>query len=83
MRDYALIFEKSRTGWSAYCPDLPGLASMGSTFEEVQSLIREGLEFHLESMLEDGDPIPDAITRVDVVQTDVVENFRAKLAKSA
>ena len=83
MREYAVIFEKTRTGWSAYCPDLPGLASLGSTFEEVQGLIREGLEFHLESMLEDGDPIPDPTTRVGIVKTDIVETFRAKLAKSA
>ncbi len=83
MREYAVVFERSRTGWSAYCPDLPGLASLGSTFEEVQSLIQEGLPFHLESMLEDGEQIPDAITRVGVVQTDIVETSRAKLAKSA
>ena len=83
MREYAVIFEKTATGWSVYCPDLPGLASCGSTLEEARAMIREGLEFHLESMLEDQDPIPEATTRVGTVQTDIVERWQERLAKSA
>ncbi len=30
MREYAVIFEKTSTGWSSYVPDLPGLGVAGS-----------------------------------------------------
>ena len=71
MREYAVVFEKSRTGWSAFCPDLPGLAVSGATFEEVQELICEGLDFHLEAMLEDRDPIPEPSTRTRMISVEV------------
>lgn len=83
MREYAVVYEKTPTGWSVYCPDLPGLASRGAKFEEAQAMIREGLEFHLESMLEDGDPVPEAATRVGVVPTDLVEAWPHRLARTA
>ena len=46
-------------------------------------MIREGLEFHIEGMLEDGDAIPDATTRVGLVQTDIVETWQDRFAESA
>ena len=83
MREYAVVYEKTQTGWSVYCPDLPGLFSTGSTFEEAQAMIREGLEFHLEGMLEEGYAGPDPVTRVATMRTDVVENWAQRLAKTA
>ncbi len=55
---YLVIYEKSETGWGAYAPDLPGLGVAGETLAEVKSLIREAIEFHLEGMRQQGDPIP-------------------------
>lgn len=63
MKEYAVIFEKTATGWSAYVPDLPGLGVAGSTFEETEQLIREGIEFHIEGLRADGEPIPEPRTR--------------------
>ena len=37
---YAVIYEKSRTGYSAYAPDLPGCVAAGSTLEETGELMR-------------------------------------------
>ena len=34
MTGYAVVFEKTETGWSAYAPDLPGLGVAGETFED-------------------------------------------------
>lgn len=64
MKEYAVIFEKTSTGWSAYVPDLPGLGVAGSTFEETEQLIREGIEFHIEGLLADGEAVPEPTTRV-------------------
>ena len=69
MKEYAIIFEKSRTGWSAYAPDLPGLAAAGSSFEETDRLIREGIQFHIECLRETGNAVPEPTTRVALVQT--------------
>lgn len=64
MTEYAAVFEKTSNGWSAYAPDLPGLGVAGKTFEETEQLLREGMEFHLEGMREDGLPIPEPSTQV-------------------
>jgi predicted RNase H-like HicB family nuclease/predicted RNA binding protein YcfA (HicA-like mRNA interferase family) len=56
---YAVVFEKSNTGYGAYVPDLPGCVAVGRSLEETKRLIHEAMEIHLASMLEDGDPIPE------------------------
>lgn len=58
MTQYAVVFEKTETGWSAYVPDLPGLGIAAATLEDAEQLIREGMEFHIEGLREDGLPVP-------------------------
>jgi predicted RNase H-like HicB family nuclease len=67
---YLVVYEKSADGWGAYVPDLPGLGVVGDTLEEVQQLIRRGIEFHLESLKEHGDPIPEPAAKSDYVGVD-------------
>ncbi len=55
---FAVIYEKTRTGYSAYVPDLPGCVAGGATLDETTELIRGAVELHLETMREDGDLIP-------------------------
>jgi predicted RNase H-like HicB family nuclease len=57
---YLVIIEKTSTGFSAYSPDLEGCAATGSTKLEVESLIKEAIEFHLEGLREEGYEIPDS-----------------------
>jgi predicted RNase H-like HicB family nuclease len=59
---YAVIYEKTATGYSAHAPDLPGCIAAGPTLEETERLMQEAIEFHLEGMREDGDPIPEPRT---------------------
>ncbi|WP_263380945.1 type II toxin-antitoxin system HicB family antitoxin [Granulicella paludicola] len=80
MREYAVVFGQTSTGWSAYVPDLPGLAAAGSTYEETEQLMREAMELHLTSMKEDGDPIPEPTTRIGVVGFEISERQFAKSA---
>ena len=59
MKQYTAIIEKEpNTDWGAYVPDLPGCVAVGATREEVERLIREAIELHLQGMREDGEPIP-------------------------
>jgi len=62
---WSVVFERTSTGWSAYVPALPGLGVTGRTRAEAEELIREGIPFHLEGLVEEGLPIPDP-TSVDV-----------------
>ncbi len=64
---YAIIIEKSGTGFGAFVPDLPGCVAVGETEDEVRQLIREAIEFHLDGLREDGEPIPPPTARVEYV----------------
>ncbi len=56
---YLIIIEPTSTGYSAYSPDLPGCVSTGTTREDVESNMREAIEFHLEGLRLEGLPIPE------------------------
>lgn len=55
---FTVIFEKGPSSWGAYVPDLPGVISVGDSRDEVERLIQEAIEFHLDGMREEGLPIP-------------------------
>jgi predicted RNase H-like HicB family nuclease len=65
---YAIIIEKSVTGFGAFVPDLPGCVAVGETEDDVRQLIREAIEFHLDGLREDGEPIPQPSARVEYVE---------------
>ena len=62
------MIEKAEGNYSAYVPDLPGCVATGATVQEVESQIREAIEFHLEGLREDGLPIPAPASRVEYVE---------------
>jgi predicted RNase H-like HicB family nuclease len=65
---YAIVIEKAATNFAAYVPDLPGCVATGATVEETESLLREAIELHLESMREDGRPIPEPASVVEYLE---------------
>jgi predicted RNase H-like HicB family nuclease len=65
---YAVVVEKSGNGFGAYVPDLPGCAAVAETRAEVLELIREAVALHLESLRQEGGPIPEPVTTTDYVQ---------------
>ena len=56
---YVVVFEQGPNNYGAYAPDVPGCVSVGETWEEMQAMIRETLTFHIKSMVEDGEGIPE------------------------
>jgi predicted RNase H-like HicB family nuclease len=64
---YAVIYEKTATGYSAYVPDLPGCIAAAATLQETEELIRGAIEMHLAAMREDGDPVPEATTLTEYI----------------
>ncbi len=45
-----IVIEKTRTGFSAYSPDLQGCVATGATRKQVESNMRKAIEFHLAGM---------------------------------
>ena len=68
MRQYVVIYEKAPKNWSAYVPDLPGCISTGETRSDVERNIKEAIEFHIEGLLEDGQPVPEPGSEAGLVQ---------------
>jgi len=48
--EYLVVFEKSKTGYGAYVPDLPGCIATGNTKAVVKKRIKEAIEFHIEGL---------------------------------
>ncbi len=67
---YAVIYEKGPTSWGAYVPDLPGVFSVGDSRDEVERLIQEAIEFHIEGMREQGMALPSPSSFAGVVEID-------------
>ena len=63
-RAYAVVFERGANNYSAYCPDVLGCVAAADDWDEIQTMIREALEFHIETMAADGDPLPQATMSV-------------------
>ena len=65
---YAVVYEKAENNYSAYVPDLPGCITTGKTIEETRRLIREAIEFHIEGLREDGQPVPEPTSLCEYVE---------------
>jgi predicted RNase H-like HicB family nuclease len=70
MKRYAIVVENAGSNLAAHVPDLPGCVATGESKEEVERLIREAIELHLEGMAEDGLPIPEPTSQVEYVEVD-------------
>ena len=55
---YAVVFERTPNNYAAYAPDVPGCIATAKTWDGIQVMIREAIEFHIEGMQLDGDPLP-------------------------
>src|ERR1041385_4720291 len=68
--EYVVILEQGETPFGVYGPELPGWVAVGETREEAMHLIREAIELHIESLRENGEPVPSPhsfFEKVDVL----------------
>jgi predicted RNase H-like HicB family nuclease len=56
--EYTVIFEPGEKNWSAYVPDLPGCIATAKTRKQLEIQIREAIEFHIQGLRDQGDPVP-------------------------
>ena len=64
---YLVVVEEGSTSFGAYVPDLPGCIAAGDTREEVLSLIRDAVEFHIEGLKQSGQPVPKPSSTGEVI----------------
>jgi predicted RNase H-like HicB family nuclease len=55
---YMVIIEKAKRNFSAFAPDLPGCVATGRTERQTLRHMEEAIQFHIEGLREDGEPIP-------------------------
>ena len=55
---YLVVIETTETGFSAFSPDLPGCVSTGATREKTERNMRQAIEFHLEGLRMESEPVP-------------------------
>lgn len=65
---YAVVIEKAGANYSAYVPDLPGCIAAADTVEQAEIEIRDAIRFHIEGLKEDGLPVPEAVSRVALIE---------------
>jgi predicted RNase H-like HicB family nuclease len=65
---YAVIYEKTNTGYSCYVPDLPGCIAAGKDLGETKNLMERAIEIHLAGMREDGLAIPEPTTAAEYIE---------------
>ncbi len=65
---YAVIVEEGKTSFGAYVPDLPGCVAVAETRDEVVRLIEEAIEFHVEGLRQDNQPIPEPSSSIEYVE---------------
>ena len=65
---YAVVIEKGSESFGAFVPDLPGCIAVAETKDEIIQLIQEAIEFHIEGLLLDGEPIPEPAASVEYIE---------------
>lgn len=62
MRKYLVIVEKTKTGYSAFSPDLSGCVATARTKANVEKRMLQAIQFHLESLESEGHRPPKSHT---------------------
>jgi predicted RNase H-like HicB family nuclease len=71
MMRYMVVIEQGQTSWGAHVPDLPGCVAVGESREEVLSLIREAMAFHINGLRSKGLPVPTPTSQGELVEVAV------------
>jgi predicted RNase H-like HicB family nuclease len=68
MSKYVVLIEKTKTGYSAAVPDLPGCVAAAKTYKGTLKLIHHAIVFHIEGMRLHGEQVPKPTTMSEVLE---------------
>ncbi len=57
---FSVVIEKAPDGYFAWCPELQGCYTQGTTYEEALEALRDAIRLHVEDRLANQEPIPQA-----------------------
>lgn len=70
MTSFAVVIQRADDGgYGAWSPDLPGVVAVAGTEADVLNEMRRAVEFHLEGLRAEGQPIPRPSTVAAAVVT--------------
>ncbi|MFZ5932311.1 MAG: type II toxin-antitoxin system HicB family antitoxin [Pseudomonadota bacterium] len=69
---YLVVLEKGPSSFGAHVPDLPGCIAVGQSKSEVLKLIQEAIEFHIEGLKLEGQPIPSPASTSELVEIETI-----------
>ena len=78
---YPALIERSADGYGLLFPDVPGCVTTGRDAAELMAHAIEALTLHLESLREDGDPIPQPGIRGHPTQSTPVASAAGTLCQ--
>ena len=64
---YLVVVEEGPTSFGAHVPDLPGCVAAAETRDEALKLIREAIEFHIEGLKKEVQPVPRPSSTGEIV----------------
>jgi predicted RNase H-like HicB family nuclease len=70
--NYTVLMTPDETGgYVVTCPALPGLVTEGDTLEEAREMAADAIRGYIESLMEDGEPIPTDNPVIEEVTVEV------------
>ncbi len=70
--NYTVLMTPDETGgYVVTCPALPGLVTEGDTLEEARAMAADAIRCYVESLLEDGEPVPTDNPIIEEVTVEV------------
>lgn len=70
--NYTVLMTPDETGgYVVTCPALPGLVTEGDTLEEAREMAADAIRCYIESLLEDGEPVPTDNPIIEEVTVEV------------
>lgn len=70
---FVVMIRRTKTGYSADVPDLPGCVATDRTFMGIRKRLSKAIESHLELMLQAGERLPKPRKRLEFVVDPSVE----------
>lgn len=61
MEKLVVIVEKTGRGYSAFLPEIPGIATAAGSFDELRKNVNELVDVYIETAIEYGDQIPESL----------------------
>ena len=75
MRDYKYTIilhpDLEEGGYTVTVPALPGCVTQGETIEEAIAMAKDAIRLHMETLLADGEPIPEEHEHPQAIVIDV------------